>query len=147
MMPARSHAAPRWLAGMLVACMAGCTPAGSQTTVTGQVMRGGKPLAVPVNSHGDGLDVILVALLPDGRPGTGFQADMDPQTGVFRVRGLPAKPLPPGRYRVAVTLPGGADGLPADGDFTLQASPLEIDVPATDIDLEVDLDARRVRIR
>ena len=131
----------------LIAALAGCGKAGSTTTITGRVIRGGKTLVVPLDGMGVGLEVTLVALSEDGRAGTGFQSDTDPKTGEFRIRGLPAKPLRPGRYRVAVTLPVGAKRLPADADFSMQASPLELDIPAADVDLEVDLDARQVRVR
>jgi hypothetical protein len=129
---------------LVAAALAGCSAAGSKATVTGRVIRGGKTLVVPLEGMGAGTEVTLVALQADGRTGPGFQSDTDPQTGEFRIRGLPAKPLTPGRYRVAVTFPNAGVG---NAEFGPQSSPLVVEIPARDVEIEVDLDARQVRIR
>jgi len=80
------------LAGLVVCC--GCGKKTNFVTVTGSVLRNGKPLPVSKNGY------VQVTLQPDVDPGTPFTprlAECDKATGKFEIRDLPA-----GKYKVGV---------------------------------------------
>jgi hypothetical protein len=80
------------LAGLVVCC--GCGEKTNLVTVTGSVLRNGKPLPLSKNGY------VQVTLQPDVDPDKAFSprlAECDKATGKFEIRDLPA-----GKYKVGV---------------------------------------------
>lgn len=153
-----------WIAAVGAACgllVVGCGPVGSKTVVSGQIMRAGKPLtlpgraeATPKRATADAFVpdppqvlVTLLAMQADGKAGAGYSSPMDASTGHFRIQGHPSKPIRPGRYRLGLGLSEGGPGWAWLDDFDPVASPLIVEVPARDVELAVDLDAKTVTVR
>jgi hypothetical protein len=153
-----------WAAAVAAVCgllVAGCGPAGSKTVVSGQITRAGKPLtlpgraeATPKQAASDAfvpdppqLMVTLLAMRADGKAGAGYSSAMDASTGQFRIQGHPSKPIRPGRYRLGLGLSEGGPEWAWLDEFDPVASPLVVEIPARDVELAVDLDAKTVTVR
>ena len=153
-----------WNAAIGVACMllvVGCGPVGSKTIVSGQITRAGKPLtlpgraaATPKRAQPDAfvpdppqMMVTLLATHADGKPGAGYSGTLDSASGRFRIQGHPSKPIRPGQYRLGLGLSDGGPEWAWLDEFDPVASPLVVEIPARDVELAVDLDAKTVTVR
>ena len=86
-------AAAAWLLVAVAVCV-GCGKKDSNITVTGSVVRDGKPLSVSKNGY------VQVTIQPDVDPGKAFTprlAECDKATGKFEIRDIP-----PGKYKVGI---------------------------------------------
>ena len=89
----RLDAAAAWLLVVVAICV-GCGKKDSNITVTGSVVRDGKPLSVSKNGY------VQVTIQPDVDPGKAFTprlAECDKVTGKFEIPDVPA-----GKYKVGI---------------------------------------------
>jgi hypothetical protein len=129
------------------AAAAGCTPTDApapgdaKPVPKGRIVRGGGPVGPAARNlpPGDsGFRVTFIRLGPDD-PGKRIVAsNLSDQPGAFELVGQDVKPIPPGRYRVAVHVgpEGGKDQL--EGKYGPENSPIEVEVKEGE-DLVIDL--------
>ena len=107
----------------------------------GRIVRDGvgiKTTARNLPPGDNGFRVVFVGLGPEGAGKRIVASVLADQPGAFEMVGQDAKPIPPGRYRVAVSLgrEGGTDEL--QGKYGPQNSPIEVEVRPGE-DLVIDL--------
>src|SRR5262249_29653274 len=100
---------PRAAAGLvlLAASLAGCTAGKAAVPVSGQLLENGKHLAGPTQGlpPGDkGVRVNFVGVVPAGEVPANYFANIDPEAGTFTVPGETGRGIPPGKYRVSVSV-------------------------------------------
>lgn len=126
--------------GAVCVLLAGC--GGAQTgpkgvTVTGTIVKDGKPLDVP--NREAGLGNVLVSLVPLGPSPKAAEHALAGKDGSFKILG-PGRGIPPGKYRLAVQQQDrgpGSDML--KGRFSEKSSPVEVEIPADKLDGAHDL--------
>lgn len=105
--------------------------------VTGKVLKGGQPLAVPRADVGFGM--IEVALVPENASTGPRETATAGADGYFEVLGM-GKGVPPGRYKVAVyQRDKGIDSDALEGAFSDEKTPISVDVLKDNVGGKLDL--------
>jgi hypothetical protein len=107
-----------WLAAAtLAAILAGCEGGKTTVSVTGRLLQDGQPLQVSSEGLPPGTQPIRIVFHPvlaEGQPGgEAFACKVDTGTGEFTVPGPAGRGIPPGKYRISVSVLSAAPGGPA----------------------------------
>ena len=125
----------RLLVVMLLGCfLAGCD--GSQVKARGRLVKSGQPF-VPSDK-----EVVHVAFFPAGEESASdksYIVKFNRQDGTFQVVGTDGKGLPPGKYRVTVSVVKDHEDT-FKGAFNVKNSPFLCDVSSGSSEITVDLD-------
>ena len=129
-----------------LALAAGCSSskdktAEGKTKPKGRILENGLPVKVDTTRLPPGDPGLQVTFIKIGGVDAGEETDAqitDAATGTFELFGADGKGIPPGKYRVAVTIApvGSADAL--KGKFNREKSKIEVEVKE-DEDLVIDL--------
>ena len=124
---------------LLVVMLLGCLVAGcgqSQVKARGRLVKSGQPF-VPSEK-----EIVHVAFFPAGEESASsksYVVKFNRQDGTFQVIGTDGKGLPPGKYRVTVSVMKGHQDQ-FKGAFNVQNSPFLCDVSSASSEITVDLD-------
>lgn len=135
----------RATAALLFVCALGCAdnsaPAEGRLKPRGRLLENGLPIKVNTANMPPGDPGMKVTFIRIGSVDAGEAIDariFEATEGSFELIGADGKGIPPGNYRVAVTLgaEGGSDQL--KGKFSSEKSPIEVEVKEGE-DLVIDL--------
>jgi hypothetical protein len=123
------------LIALLAMVSAGCSGNGKLQT-RGQVVKGGKPLALP---QGEYLRVIFIPIVAEGRYRDTYVAEYNREDATFRVAGKDLKGMPPGKYKIMVEHLRGRNDL-LRGAYDEDRTPFEFEVRSSSDFVTVDMD-------
>jgi len=126
----------------------GCQETKKKYPLQGRLMENGAPLQVKTAGLPPGDKGIQVNFHQMGEGGNKevFPATVNPADATFTVPGLDGKGVPPGKYRVSVSL--GAFGTPDKFKdvFGPTKSPLTCDVPLTGKTIVIDVGTKKLTV-
>lgn len=124
---------PAWLSLRLAVALllSGCSAGKPVVSVSGRLLNNGEPLAIPTQGLPPGERGIRVGFLSAPQQGQlpeSFFANVNPADGTFTVPGNEGRGIPPGKYRISVSVGamGQADQL--KGAFSELNTPLSVDI-------------------
>jgi hypothetical protein len=134
---------------VLVPVLGGCKSGNRGLILTGQLVENGTPLRASTEGLPPGtrpIQVVFHTIPAEGQLGSeAFSSQVNSDSGEFTLKGPSGKGIPPGKYRISVTVsPPGAPGSPGGGPrpglatspsqdrlkgaFSPQSSPLEVEI-------------------
>lgn len=134
-----------WLSTLTLLLALGCSNrsqvAEGRTKPRGRVLENGLPIKIDTSKLPPGDPGLQVTFIKIGGvdAGTEYQAVVtDSATGSFELVGIDGKGIPPGKYRVAITLaPFGSEDL-LKGKYSRDKSKIEIEVkPGEDVVIDI----------
>jgi hypothetical protein len=136
------------LAALACAALAGCGSGESLVVVSGEVVEGGTPVAIPDFEEGE--NCFEVEFFPLDEAGNlvsaASYAAVVEEDGSFEVKGPMGEGIPPGKYRVAVWRVGGEEDEEDEEEaaatgpwakFNKENSPFEFEVPGDEIVIDI----------
>lgn len=136
----------------IFAALSGCSPDdGPRVVAKGKLVDGAKPFQyeapkgkagapLPPPSAGSGGVGLQIQFVP-AEGGDTFYAAFNAESSAFEVRGNDGKGIKPGKYKIFLTMAGGAPGSPEifGGKFNRERSKIERDVTVDGSEIVIDV--------